>query len=228
MSTPLSIQKIVREKYLAEEKSDEVLSANVRGKTVAFNSSVYGQIGCAPGSIVLGYTPDTASLDIEEWGVNTTYKFGDNFYKLGEAKMLRGDSRHKLKTQTLEVIDTAYQRINAGFARCIPNEHPDGFPRVIIRMPDTGMSISAHDFRFAGDVAGTMIFGRLKSVYRRIIDTVLGPSLSKWIPYLAPQKSTTIIINPKNKTVIDGITIDVDIKGNKVVLKDDTVDKDVL
>lgn len=228
MSTPLSLTRIVRERFLAREKSDENFSTNVRNKVEGIDTSIYGEVGSAPGSIVLGHTADTAGLDLEEWGFNSTYKYKGEQYFLGPAQALRGDSRHKLNAQTLNLIDSSYQKLNANFVRCLPNEFPTDFSQSLVRDPETGMTITPHDFRFAGDVAGTIAIGRMKNIYRGIVERVFGPILSKFITYLAAPKPNTRIKPIVKKVNIEGTSVFVDVKGDKIVVTDNTLESRVL
>lgn len=228
MSTPLSLTKIVRERFLAREKSDEVFSTNVRRRVESIDTSIYGEVGSAPGSMILGHTPDTTGLDMEEWGFNSTYKYDGNQFSLGPASALRGDTRHKLNEQTLNLIDSSYRKLNSNFVRCLPNEFPEDFSQSLIRDPGTGMSISAHDFRFTGDVAGTMIIGRMKNIYRGIVENVFGSTLTKFITYLAAPKSTTRVKPIVKNVQVEGVEIPVDVKGDKIVVTDNTLESRVL
>ena len=90
------------------------------------------------------------------------------------------------------------------------------------------MTLTAHDFRFAGDVSSLVAFGRMKNVVRAILETVFGKTLTKYIEYLTPTKGDVKITNPNRTEMVEGRKVQVDVKGNKIVPIDDTLEQGVL
>lgn len=221
MTTPISIIGSARKRFRALVKSQENIKAAVRDALDSFDSGPYADVGNA-GETFLSKTPDTQDLDIEMWNMNVNYLApGGNTYSLGPAEIFREDIKYKLDSALKTEQQSSYEDLNGYIVRCFPSETREGEPRAVAREPDTGLQISAADFRWMGDVSGLVSLGRAKNKSMQLMRDVLKVALN-FVGFIAPVKpDAPITFTPIEKN-IEGYDIQVDIKGNKIVKVDTT------
>ena len=224
--TPKSVQKEVREIALAEAKASDTILRGIVNNTPEFDTSLFGRVGSDPGSTILGFTPDTNSVDLELWSTEVIYNAGGSTFSLG-ATPIRGEISYKIPNDTKNMVKSSYSALNGYMVRCLPNESPEGDARAVMRDPKTGSTISSHDFRWTGDTRNTIAIGRAMNQYLEILDGTLKDNIN-FVPYLAPTTSTEdsqyIVTDVKS----EGYEYSVDVKGNKVVPTGDVASNSVI
>ena len=227
MSTPISLQKIIRKKFRARSKSSENFKQLVEDGVENFESSVYAEVGASPGDHILTDVSDCNGLDIETWSNSIAYKNNGAYYKLGPAQALREDIKTKVEKDTKNTIQESYENLNAYMVRCLTNEFPEESPRALLRDPQTGFQRNASDFRWAGDVAGQIAVGRNKHIIMKLTRNILG-NASAFVDYFTPIKNNIVIKFIPSRKLIEGQEIYVDVKGNKIIPKDNFKEEGVL
>jgi hypothetical protein len=228
MSTPFSIKKIARKKYKAIVKSKPDIARIVQAAKTDFNESHYAEIGDSPLDHILTFNADTNCLDMELWKSGLVYRSpGQKAFSLGPATPFREDTKTKLPVDIKNNIQNSYENLNAYIVRCLPEEHTEGSPKLVARDPDSGLSFTPHDFRWAGDVAGLIAIGRNKNSAMQLIRNTL-KGAAKFISYLFPTVTNESVSYAINNIVVEGKNIAVDIKGNKINTVDTEREEGVL
>lgn len=210
------VKKALRKKYLARASSDKKFLQEVYSKIENPDKHPFGPFGDSTASIFLAPTFDTNSLDVEMWSVGFISSQSTSVAQFGPAKAIRQDILHKLSNDYIDEVQSAYEKLNAYAVRCMPMENStddDGDePRAVARDPETGAPLTAHDYRFAGDIPSVLTLGRLRDSILAKVREILGDNVDM-IEYINPIKLINRSQNLPLELSIDEEQIKVNLKG---------------
>lgn len=159
------------------------------------------------GCLTITYLPDTPTLDLEDWGANWLQQ-----PTKAAPYALRQITHYKLNSRSANLIDNSYADLNAKMASNISQEYEAGTEK---RAPRN----IAHSYNLQGDVSWWQdhLVGGVKWKDRAVI--YLRSYLLDLIRLINHQFTVNTSIKVTNDVytiIVEGHTIQIDKKGNKV------------